>query len=199
MRHASFVVLVLCGTLPLGSSAAAAKALMAGIKGGANLANLTGEDVFHNSTSPGGIGGVFARYGLSDTWSLQPEVLYSMRGAEFSTEGIENEQQFSYLEIPVLARAAWRQEQTLRPSLFAGPSLGILLENKIVEGAELDITDESNGIDVGVIVGGGLDYALGAGALLFDVRYERGVTSWSEDLDSKHSVVSFMIGYGYTR
>lgn len=199
MRRASCVVLIVFAILSSGVPASTAPDRVAGIKGGLNLANLTGEDVFNNSSSPGGIVGAFARYGLSEKWSVQPEVLWAMRGAEFSAEGIEAEQQFEYLEIPVLARMAWRNEGKFEPSLFAGPSLGILLGNKIVDGAEIDLKDGSKDVDFGLVVGAGLDYTMGPGAILLDIRYERGLTSWSEDLDTKHSVASFMIGYGYRR
>ena len=196
MRNASCIVLILLGTLSQAIPASSAD-LLVGVKGGMNLANLTGDDVFNNSTSLVGIGGAFARYRLSEMFSLAPEVLFSMKGADFEAEGIETEQQFQYLEIPVLVRAAWRRESKLGPSLFGGPSLGILLDNKITDGAEIDLDDGSRSADFGVIVGAGLDYSLGSGVVLFDVRYERGLTSWTDNLDEKHSVASFMLGYGY--
>src|SRR5262249_37180024 len=77
--------------------------IMLGIKAGVNIANFTGNDVFHNSSNTGAVGGAFARYGLSRSWSLQPEVLYTMRGAKFSVDDIQSEQQSNYLEIPLLA------------------------------------------------------------------------------------------------
>jgi hypothetical protein len=187
---------MLLGTLiPVTSFSADAE--MIGVKGGLNVANFTGDDVFHNSSNTGGIAGVFGRYPLGETWSLQPEVLFSMRGAEFSVDDIETEQQTNYIEIPLLARFGWGRDSMFQPSLFAGPSVAFLLKNKIVDGAEIDLKDGSRDVDVGAVLGAGLDHPMGSGDLLLDVRYEYGFISWSPDLNVKNSVLSFMIGYGY--
>jgi len=174
--------------------------VMLGIKGGVNVANFTGDDVFHNSSSEGAIAGVFARYGLSDSWSLQPEALFTMRGAEFSVDDIQTEQQINYVEIPVLARFGWGHDASFRPSLFAGPSVAFLVKNKIVDGSEIDLKGATGtrDVDVGAVLGAGLDYTLGSGDLLLDARYEMGLISWSEDLNIRNSTLSFMLGYGWT-
>jgi hypothetical protein len=196
MRINCCVVALLFGAMTPGASWSAHDVTV-GAKGGLNLANLTGEDVFHNASSAGFVGGVFARYGLSDKWSLQPEALFTMRGAEFSVDDIETEQQINYIEIPVLARIAWGGEAAFRPSLFAGPSVGFLLKNRIVDGAEIDLKDGSNDVDAGGIIGAALDYALGAGVLVLDARYEMGLVSWSPDLSARNSTLSFTLGYGF--
>ena len=196
MRSISCVVALLFGALtPVQSWSA--HDVMLGVKSGLNLANFTGEDVFHNSSSAGFVGGVFARYGLGDKWSLQPEALFTMRGAEFSVDDIETEQQADYIEIPLLARFAWGQGAMFRPSLFAGPSVGFLLKNRIVDGAEIDLKDGSNSVDAGGIIGAALDYALGAGVLVLDARYEMGLVSWSPDLSARNNTLSFALGYGF--
>lgn len=196
MRNTIGVVALLFGALiPVPSWSA--RDVMLGIRGGANVANFTGEDVFHNSSSVGFVGGVFARYGLSDRWSFEPEALYTMRGAEFSVEDIETEQQTNYIEIPLLARIAWGQDAMFRPSLFAGPSVGFLLKNRIVDGAEIDLKDGSNDVDAGGIIGAALDYTLGGGVLVLDARYEMGLVSWSPDLSVRNSTLSFALGYGF--
>lgn len=196
MRKAPCVVLIWLGTVSWGIPSFSATDVLVGVKGGLSLANLTGEDVYNNSTSPGVTGGAFARYHFTNMFSLQPEVLFAMKGAEFAVGDIEAEQTSNYLEIPILFRVAWPSENKFEPSLFVGPALGILLSNKITDGAKIDLNDASKSTDFGVVVGAGLDCTLGNGRVLLDVRYERGFTSWSDDLDEKHSVVSFMIGYG---
>ena len=170
-----------------------------GVKAGVNIANFTGDDVFHNSSSTRAVGGAFARYGLSRSWSLQPEALYTMRGAQFAVDDVQTEQQINYFEIPLLARFGWGHGAIFRPSLFAGPSLAFLLKNQIVDGAEINLKGQTGtrDYDVGAIVGAGLDYTLGAGELMLDARYEMGLVSWSEDLNMRNSTLSFMLGYGW--
>jgi hypothetical protein len=169
-----------------------------GIKAGVNVANFTGSDVFHNSSSEGAVAGVLARYGLGSSWSLQPEALFTMRGAEFSVDDIQTEQQINYIEVPVLVRFGWGYDASFRPSLFAGPSVAFLLKNQIVDGAEINLKGQTGtrDIDAGAIIGAGLDHTLGAGDLMLDARYEFGLISWSEDLDIRNSTLSFMLGYG---
>lgn len=173
--------------------------VMLGIKAGVNIANFTGDDVFHNSSSEGAVGGLFARYGLSPSWSLQPEALFTMRGAEFAVDDIQTEQQINYIEIPLLARFGWGHGASFRPSLFAGPSVAFLVKNQIVDGAEIDLKGQTGtrDYDVGAILGAELDYTVGSGDLLFDARYEMGLVSWSEDLNIRNSTLSFMLGYGW--
>jgi hypothetical protein len=194
MRTRFCVVVLLIGALTPVTSWCASD-VMLGIKGGLNLANFTGEDVFHNSSSEGFAGGVFMRYPLSNSWSFQPEALFTMRGAEFSVEDIETEQQMNYIEMPLLARFGWGHGAMFRPALFIGPSVAFLLKNKIVDGAEIDLKDGSRDVDVGGILGADLEHNLGAGEIILDARYEMGFISWTEDLSARNSTLSFMIGY----
>ena len=197
MRKAPRVIAIVLGILALGApSVSLGAGILVGVKGGATLANLTGEDVFNNSMSPGATGGAFARYPLSDMFSLQPEVLFAMKGAEYKVGDIEAEQKIDCIDVPVLVRLVWQNQSQFEPSLLVGPVVGFLLDNEITDGQEIDLEDGSKSTDFGMIVGAGLDYKLGDGAVLLDVRYERGLTSWLEDLDVKNSVVSIMIGYG---
>lgn len=196
MRTRPWCVLIGLGMLALAIPCYSAGDVRVGVKGGLNVANLTGDDVFNNSTDVGGIVGAFGRYGLSDIFSLQLEALYTMKGAQFSVGDIETEQSIDYIEIPLLLRAAWANESKFEPALYVGPALGILLSNKITDGAEIDLKDGSKSTDFGVVVGADVEYEIGKGAALLDVRYERGFVSWSDDLDEKNSVFSFMVGYG---
>lgn len=195
MRTIYCVVVLLIGALTPAASWSNDKVL--GVKGGMNVANFTGEDVFHNSSSEGGVGGIFMRQPLSDSWSFQPEALFSMRGAEFSVDDIETEQQMSYIEIPLFARVAFERDASFRPSLLIGPSVAFLLKNKIVDGAEIDLKDGSRDVDVGGVLGVELDHNLSGGEIMLDARYEMGFISWNEDLSVRNSTLSFMIGYGH--
>lgn len=197
MRKAPRVIAIVLGFLALGApSVSFGAGVLVGVKGGATLANLTGEDVFNNSMSPGATGGAFARYPLSDMFSVQPEVLFAMKGAEYKVGDIEAEQKIDCIDVPVLVRLIWKNESQFEPSFLLGPVVGFLLDNEITDGQEIDLEDGSKSTDFGMIVGAGLDYKLENDAVLLDVRYERGLTSWLEDLDVKNSVVSIMIGYG---
>ena len=196
MRRAPCVIAIVLGVLAQGFPSPSAAEVRAGLKGGVTLADLTGDDVFNNSTSLGGTGGVFARFALSQKFSLQPEVLYSLKGAEYKVGDLETEQKIDCIDVPILLYLAWPNESKFKPGFFAGPAIDFLLTNKIADGQEIDLTDDTKSTSYSLVVGAGLDYTLGEGAALFDVRYEWGLTSWMEDTDVKNSVVSIMIGYG---
>ncbi|HET6347796.1 MAG TPA: porin family protein [Candidatus Krumholzibacteria bacterium] len=195
MRGRCCVVLLLIATLMPGT-VSYARDVTVGIEGGINVANFTGNDVYNNSSNTGLIAGVFARFAWSDYWSLQPEVLYSQRGATY-TDAVTTEQQTDYIEVPLLVRFAWGSDSFFHPALFVGPAVGFLLRNRIVDGEEIDLKDHSRNVDVGVVIGAGLDYELGSGVILLDARWELGLISWNQDLNAKNNTLSFMAGYGF--
>jgi Outer membrane protein beta-barrel domain len=199
MTMRPWVLLVTLGILGLGVPCVRAEKMMVGVEGGLSLANLRGGDVYNNSIKYGAIGGVFGRHALTGIFAIQPEVLFAMKGAKYEADGIKSQQEINYIEIPVLVRATMRKEGKLKPSLFAGPAIGILLSNKITNGEEIDIKDASNGSDFGLVFGAGADYMLEKGCVLLDARYELGLTSTmksAQDKEIKNSVISIMIGYG---
>ena len=192
-------VLVLLALIGLEASPVSAENIMLGVKGGLSLGNLRGEDVFNNSIRVGGTGGVFARYTWTDLFSVQPEALFAMKGTKFEAQGIETKESIHYIEFPILARATWPNESKLKPGIFAGPAIGILLSNKIKDGAEIDLEDASKRADIGLVFGAGIEYTLARGGVLLDARYELGLTSTTKesvDSDVKNSVISVMVGYG---
>jgi hypothetical protein len=191
--------IVLLTALGLGAAPTGAASVLGGVEGGLSIANLTGDDVFNNSTKVGGAAGIFGRYTWTDVFAVQPEALWTMKGAQYEAQGTQTQQTIHYIEIPVLMRATWPRTGALRPSVLAGPALGILLSNKIQDGAEIDLKDASNTFDFGLVFGAGLEYALDKSCLLLDARYELGLTSTTKssvDTSVKNSVFTILAGYG---
>jgi hypothetical protein len=101
--------------------------------------------------------GGLVNFSLSDNLSVEPQVLYSMKGANVEIENVVSGTEtyvyrLSYLEIPIWVR--YQLESGL--NFQAGPHIGILL------GAEFDGEDAKDGMnsfDFGV--GGGLGYQTG--------------------------------------
>lgn len=87
-----------------------------GVRGGANISNLSGDlrDQDRFSNKIGFHAGVMANFGIvEDFFSIQPELLYSVKGfknedSEFSLLGQtwrrEGKVNYNYLDLPVLAR-----------------------------------------------------------------------------------------------
>ncbi len=159
-----------------------------GLKAGANLSNIEGNDLKLGSggnafnfkdnedRSLGFTGGIYMRFGRN--FYLQPEILLSQKGGKFNVyeDGVKNEDgkvdvRFSNLDVPVLVGG--RLFRFFR--INAGPMASFrLTENgKIGEsfdqytGDDADITYK-NGVAWGYQMGVGFDL----GRLSLDVRYE---------------------------
>jgi len=115
--------------------------------------------------------------------SIQPELLYVQKGAKIDTgfDEVDSKVHIDYIEIPVLLKASFGAGSA-KPNLFVGPAIGILMSAKVktsVEGvdlgdlAEVDMKDELNSMDLGLVIGGGVDI----GKMLLEVRYEIGLSN----------------------
>ena len=159
-----------------------------GIKAGANLANLTG-DVEDTKMLFGAYGGAFAHIGISETFGIQPEVLFSMEGAKSSGEDLA----LSYINIPVMLKYS-------NPSGFfaeLGPQIGILTSAKLkLDGGSVDFKDylKSTNFVLGIGAGYNVTPQIGVGA-----RYNLGLSNISDDSEGelKTSVISFGLHYNF--
>jgi hypothetical protein len=173
---ATFVLLLGLG-LPANSQAQSAFDI--GIRGGVTQATFYGDDVASNDFRPGFTGGVFLTYHVNKAFSIQPEVLYSLRGAKNhfsattspSLEDVRVSQ--DVIEIPVLFKLS-APLSPITPRIYAGPSLGFIT-NTSVNGEDAD--DAFNDVDFGGILGGEIAYQVKAGPLsevALDGRYNLG-------------------------
>ena len=188
-----------------------AKGIKVGFKIGVNNADWHGEDIKETKQRLGedvkskwGLcAGGFVRFNISKTFAIQPEVLYTEKGAIFEQifpVGTERwEFNLSYLEVPVLVKFMIPTPGGVKPNLYAGPALAIKLSYKFkAEGGGVTVEDDIEGMkdtDFGIIVGAGVDI----GKLMVDVRYVLGLTTTFDDVedDVKNGVISLMIGYSF--
>jgi hypothetical protein len=195
-----------------------------GVKGGLNIANLSFDDEadeLEDSRKAGGFG-AYANFPLNDFISVQPELLYMMKGDEEEVAGsIDVDGQTipfdgtvtieaSYLEAPVLARFGFAPGAPARPMLLVGPALAINLSADAVISGESggtsmdvsdDISDEVKSVDFGLVVGGGLEFPLGEGGqtLGFDARYTLGLTNVDDSGtdEVKNGVLTVLGTFGF--
>lgn len=189
-----------------------AKGIKVGFKIGVNNADFHGEnikeaeqDMGEDVESKWGLcAGGFVRFNISKTFAIQPEVLYTMKGAKFNPifhgGGTERwEFKLSYLEVPVLVKFMIPTPGGVKPNLYAGPALAIKLSYKVkAEGGGVTVEEDVEDMkdtDFGIIVGAGVDI----GKLMIDVRYVLGLTTIVDDAedDVKNGVVSLMIGFSF--
>ena len=177
-----------------------AEGMTFGFMGGLNLANVTGDDVEDNEIKLCFGGGVFMNFPMTEVISLQPELLYMMKGMELGTyddAGVR----MSYIDIPVLAKFTVPMDGAFAPCFFAGPYIGFNTSAESYNEDDVyDLKDQIKSTDYGLVLGGGVDYAIGEGILIFDARYAIGLTTiddtTNED-DVKNTGIIFMVGYGF--
>ncbi|MCY7350228.1 MAG: PorT family protein [Cytophagaceae bacterium] len=144
---------------------------------GVNVSNLYG-DVTNNSSKVGLVAGGFFNYSIKQTFGVSGQLLYSQLGANFNNG---DKVKLNYLQIPLFATFYFGrglQPGAIRPKLFVGPYVGFLLDAKDKNGNT--IKDGANAfynpLDVGLNLGGGLNYALRNQSWInLDVRYGVGL------------------------
>ncbi|QYJ68229.1 porin family protein [Flavobacterium litorale] len=172
---------------------AQAQEIKFGVKAGLNIADLGGDAETNGSRTGLHIGGL-AEFKLTETFSVQPELVYSMQGAK-SDNGVggEFDLNLDYINVPIMAKYYVMEGL----SIEAGPQIGFLM------GAEFDgndVKDNYKSIDFGL--GGGVAYDLPMG-VFFQARYYAGMSSITEDIegvetvDTMNNVISLSVGYKF--
>lgn len=195
-------------------------------KFGVTLSSVSFSDELESALTPGldkksriGItGGVALNVGVSDAFSIQPELLFVQKGVKFEGNGGEQNIIINYLEVPVLAKYSFGSE-SVKAYVNAGPSIGFGIggKNKAEAGgieAEEDVTFGTSGLnggedtfdnalDFGIQFGAGVGFGLGSGQVVLDVRYGLGLTNLfkapdgvdNEQVKSQNGVLAVTVGY----
>jgi hypothetical protein len=150
-----------------------------GIKAGGNMAKPTGVDAQDPlatlKSKVGFMGGIFLAINFGKVVTIQTEVLYTMKGANYVAldDSYTDKLYSDYIEIPLLLKIKIPLP-VIQPFVFAGPSVGFKLNEKLMSnGEEIPLTEallKNN--DYGAIFGAGLN--LGRNFML-DVRYSLGM------------------------
>jgi hypothetical protein len=168
-----------------------------GLKAGASLTTFTGKDVDGASNKFGFNGGVVANFGINDMFSIQPEVLYSMKGAK--VDGSDARVNLNYIDVPILAKIA-----TGETGLFfeLGPQVGFLASANAKSGsASQDVKDTFKSVDFGYAAGVGFQVSSSA---MVGLRYNGGFTNVPKEINiggtsveskAKNSAFQLYVGY----
>jgi len=190
---ASIATLALLVGLALPMASQAQSPIDLGVRGGVTQATFYGDDVASNDFRPGFTGGVFLNYQVNEAFAIQPEVLYSVRGAKnhFNEAGTVQDVRVrqDVIEIPVLLKLS-APTAPVTPRLYVGPALGFVTNSEI-NGADAD--DSFNDVDFSGVVGGEIAYALDKGPLsevALDGRYNLGLVDLGDAPSAEFEEVS---------
>jgi hypothetical protein len=178
-----FLLLVMAGSF------AATKAQISyGAKAGLNVSNVGGEDTDGNKAKLGFYLGGFVGVPVAESFSIQPELVFSSQGAKYDGDYKVN---MSYLNIPVLAR------YTTQSGFFAetGPQLGFLLSAKAKEDGESgNVKDYFKKTDFSWAFGVGYQTESNIGV---NARFNLGLSKLDEDGEAKVFNRVFQVGLFY--
>jgi hypothetical protein len=166
-----------------------------GLKGGLNFANLTGDDSGDPDSKLGFAFGGFYSHPITETFFIQPELLFTMKGAKEEYMGYDFTYNLNYIELPILAKMCFPME-TFMPNVFVGPALAFNMAATVEVDDESDDIEDVKGMDFGLVFGAGADI----GKFTVDGRFTMGLTTIFDvegDPDVKNSVMSILFGYKF--
>jgi hypothetical protein len=190
MKYRIFFITALCMT-----TVAFSQKTEFGVRAGANISRwdvkATGSDLSASSLA-GLEAALLADLYVSQSFSIQPEIVFSMYGSKFKSGGSGIEYKLNYLNIPVLAK--YHLPQGI--AFFAGPQLGLLLSAKgKADGEEKqDIKSLLKSTDVFAVIGAEYNSPIGVSVGL---RYNHGLVNIYEQEEGSIKNSSFGISFGY--
>jgi hypothetical protein len=193
----------------LSFTAAQSQEFRLGAKAGVNIASLGGDSYYGGLGSLGSrtsfhIGGLI-EVPLMGKFSLQPELLYSSEGSDWSFGTVGDNTKLDYIRVPVLAKFYIIEGL----SAEAGPAFGVLVnaegtyynnDGDLVSG---DAKDSFRSFDAQFAIGA--SYRLNMG-FFFSLRYNKGLLNVNEEYEilgtqyntGKNQSNVFQVSAGYS-
>lgn len=177
-----------------------------GIKGGMNVSSLSKDGSLDDQKSKIGFNaGVFATIPVAESFSIQPEVLYTQYGskADYTVLGTKysSSAKLDYVAVPVMF------QYNFVPNFYveAGPEFGLMVsaKNKVKNesnGASSttdNYKDDLNSFNLGIGLGAGYYFTDNIG---ITARYVAGVTDVAKDRPNGSDAVrnnTFQVGLAY--
>ena len=158
-----------------------------GLKGGLNITNLASSPDVNFETKAGFYAGGLAHIHLSKSWALQPEVMYSLQGAQTEDTKIR----LNYVNVPFQLQYMFDKGFRIQ----TGPQLGVLASASMKQGdSKVDVKESFNGADFGWTIGASY---VGNGGLGIDGRYNHGITRINENDGTDLYNRGFQVGLFY--
>lgn len=165
-----------------------------GLKAGATGSNINISGIEDEGSPDMKIGfyaGILSDIGISESFSVAPELFYSQMGAKESEDGDKSKLDLGYINLPVLLKY-----KTLGLSVFLGPQISYLISAKSKFNSETeDVKDGYDKTDISGVIGAGYTLMNGFG---FDARYQVGLTDIiKESGEGKLKNNAIMVGIHY--
>jgi hypothetical protein len=197
-------VLTLLGILLVAGTPRSASAQQFGVLGGVNWADMTGDDTADDlQRTTRGMAGVFARIGLGEIITFQPEVQYSQKGSERESTLGDTFVKLSYVDVPLFLSFGFPNSfhAMVGPNFSFEVGCNIDFDPAVGEEIESECDDDDDfdtrkSFVAGATAGIGIDVPLGGINLFIDGRFNMDLESFHEDEDTdvKNRVIQLVGG-----
>lgn len=162
----------------------------AGIKGGYNLAAVSFDGEGETDQRHSFHIGVYGESFISESFSIQPELMYSQQGYVITNSSGTFTQKLNYINFPLMLKAYPSQNFFLE----AGPQIGLAVSHKEEYDGLFSSSQEfdPNGFDWGFNFGGGFKTNSG---ISLGVRYHMGLGDLYDESKAYNRVWHFSIGF----
>lgn len=205
----SLSMLAVAAAAPVNSQAVSPPKPTFGVLAGIDFATLGGSDVQNAGTRTGLTIGGSATFHIDNRFGIEPELLFSQKGASETSGGSKLTLKMNYIEVPVLARYDLPTTGQVHPFFLAGPTMSFqtTCDAEVSSGSSSasascdDINQQSGGgfskktFDVGGTLGAGVMFPAGKKMnLSIGLRYNLGFVDTFDNTDAKNRVWSLLAG-----
>ncbi|MFC5683741.1 porin family protein [Flavobacterium sp. MAHUQ-51] len=161
-----------------------------GIKGGYNLSSVSFDGDGETDKRNGFHVGVYGESFLNDSFSIQPELLFSQQGYEITNSSGKFTQKLNYINLPLMFKAYPSQNFFLE----VGPQIGVAITHKEVYDGIFSSTEEfqPDSFDWGMNFGAGIKTDSG---ISLGVRYHLGLGDLYDEQKAQNRVWMFSLGF----
>lgn len=187
-----------------------------GIIVGVNRATFSGHMFGKPLSHTGFAAGLLAVLPVASRFAIQPEIIFTMKGAHSDSAGIAATDKMDYVEVPVLARFEIPTYSSVKPFIYGGtgfayrtsctleghyePGAVFGFEGDIIKSCDAEARQgqlASPGVkyrrtDVDGLIGGALAFQIGGRTTTVGVRYDVGFVNVFNRNNSKNRVLSVM-------
>ena len=161
-----------------------------GIKGGYNLAAVSFDGDGETEQQHGFHIGVYGESFISESFSIQPELMYSQQGYKITNSSGTFTQKLDYINLPLMLKAYPSKNFFLE----AGPQIGLAVSHKeeyegLFNGSQ---QYDPNNFDWGMNFGGGFKTDSG---ISLGVRYHLGLGDLYDEGKAQNRVLQFSLGF----
>jgi hypothetical protein len=181
-----------------------------GIKGGLNLTNLHSDNFSDSHLKTGFLAGVYSKIPVTPGFSIQPELLYSLKGSKSDYNNPiqgNGEYRFNlgYVELPLLAVVNLSKNFSIHAGGYGAYLTNANIKNENSQNVQEGITDlnaeDFNRWDFGLAGGVGFDienFTLGARYNYGFINIGKSGTASGNLLgNAKNYGLSFYVGFGF--